>query len=80
MPTIAYRVVFEPDDNNTWFVRCPTVGAESQGRNRPEARASIREVIAEIVDADPSTFDVIEDFLHSQRTLERSRRRRGKER
>ncbi len=64
MPTIAYRVVFEPDDNNSWFVRCPTAGAHSQGRTLTEARANIREAIAVVLDVDPATFDLVEK-VHS---------------
>ncbi len=79
MATIAYRVVFEPDDNNSWFARCPTAAAESHGRTLTEARANIREAIAEMVDVDPSVFGLVEE-VHSRRTLEQSRRRREKER
>ena len=61
MPTIAYRVVFEADDNNTWFVRCPTTGAHSQGRTLTEARDNIREAIAVVLDIDPSAFDLVEE-------------------
>jgi predicted RNase H-like HicB family nuclease len=80
MPTIAYRVVFEPDDNNSWFVRCPTApGAQGHGRTLTEARANIREAIAEMLDVDPSTFDLVEE-VHSPRTLKQSRQRREMER
>jgi predicted RNase H-like HicB family nuclease len=80
MATIAHRVVFEPDDNNSWFVRCPTApGALSHGRTLTEARANIREEIALVLDVDPSTFDLVEE-VHSLRTLEQSRHKREKER
>ena len=80
MATIAYRVVFEPDDDNSWFVRCPTApGAQSQGRTLTEARANIREAIAEMADVDPSAFDLVEE-VRSARTMEQSRQRREKER
>ena len=80
MATIAYRVVFEPDDNNSWFVRCPTVPeAHSQGRTMTEARANIREAIAVVLDIDPSAFGLVEE-VHSPRTPKHSRQRRQNKR
>ena len=58
----TFLVVFEKDDNNRWFVRCPDLpGAHSHGRTLASARANIREAIALVLDLDDdSDFDLSE--------------------
>lgn len=60
----GYRVVFERDDNNRWFVPCPDVsGAHSHGRTLASARTNIREAIALVLDlAEDMPFDLVEEI------------------
>lgn len=59
----AYKVVFERDDNNRWFVRSPEVpGAHSHGRTLAAARTNIRQAIALVLDLDEqSSFELVEE-------------------
>lgn len=75
----SYEVVFERDDNNRWFVRCPDVqGAHSHGRTLAAARANIREAIGVVLDLDDdAVFDLKEVVRlpdpHLQRLVDRAR-------
>jgi predicted RNase H-like HicB family nuclease len=47
----TFAVVYERDDNRSWFVHCPGVkGAHSHGRTLASARENIREAIAIVLD------------------------------
>jgi predicted RNase H-like HicB family nuclease len=61
----AYRVTYERDADEYWVADAPElVGAHTQGRTIPTARARIREVIALIEELDDEdAFDLEEEFV-----------------
>lgn len=70
----AYRVFFERDDNNRWFVRCPDVpGAHSHGRTLASARANIQEALALVLEStDDTLFDLTEEIRLPDADLQES--------
>jgi predicted RNase H-like HicB family nuclease len=68
----TYRVIYERDDNQRWFVRCPDVqGAHSHGRTLATARDNIREAIALVLDLDDdSALDLAEEVRLSDPRLQ----------
>jgi predicted RNase H-like HicB family nuclease len=73
----TYRVVFERDDNNRWFVRCPDIaGAHSHGRTLASARTNIREAIALILDiTDDTSISLAEEIRLPHPDLQQAVRR-----
>lgn len=68
----AFSVVYERDDNNRWFVRCPDVqGAHSHGRTLASSRRNIREAIAIVLDLDKEEgFDLSEEIRLGDESLQ----------
>ena len=60
----TFDVVYERDDNGSWFVHCIDVqGAHSHGRTLASARENIREAIAIVLDLENnSRIELSEDI------------------